>query len=1386
MARVRINWNLIIVLVLAIIAVAVTGLGLRKYHRKQRAEVGLTEGLLAYENGQWEEAAGFLGQYLSINPGDIDILIKYAQSQYQIQPFKREHLAQAINAYRVVLRLEDNELAANEIIKLYLQFGMPAEAELIARRFVEKTENGQIQQFLAISLVRQRKYEEAVDILMQLISQDPKQIIAFKLLGDIAEKQPEIAGAQAGEWFDKAVEKNPDSAQAYILRSTYLAKQGQIQAAIEDIEKAEQCDLSDVQMRLSLAAVWVQLGMYNRAQTHLETIKGIDPDNEELWYIWGVLASEMRDKQQIIRIAEEGLQHLDPENYGFLALAAELFVQSDQIQRARECVSQLNEAEAERATILYLEGLIAKATMDWAGAIQKWQRSIQLGFSSEMVYLNLVDTLEQINNRPMAIQILRRYLSQSGESFKGRLKLAEILARDRRWQEALDQAAAAAQENPTNLEAKVLYLRCRIEVLDEIRETEAAVLKTAIENLIRSNDLFPCRMLMFHLAMRQNNKAWAEQTLTEIEEKFGRSDQTILSKARLYMLQGKIAESILVLETAAKDSPDNSEIIQLLASAYSRNKQFEKCTDLLTTAYDQTSDPYKQRKYRLWLAEIMILEGKPDDAVQVYRQMAKENTSDIFARRQLLSFDRQSSTQEQIQQWIDEIKAAEGEDGWQWKYEQARTWCKTDDGFSRYYEQIVKMLNENLNLNADDQESRILLASCHERAGNVQLALSLYQDAMSRNVDNVEFVVAAVGAMYRAEEYRQAQDLLTRVSQSGVWDSRLAKYELQNSLRVGQDDNALSVLEEMVTQSPDDYDAKLSLSLLQIRNKDFSEAQKNIQEVIEARPDSVAAMTAMADLYLRWQKPQEALELCDRYLSENESLPAYTMKCHVLLNMGDIPGVLDGISRIQSKYGDDKDALLIVSRLYQSIDHTQESIAVLDRLLMQFGGDVAVQKQAALLFLNQQEPGRRKKGIELLESALQQRPMDVKLRIQKAMTLIQQDNGDAFEQARLILEQLIKEYPRLEVAWCALAKLSLQEQDSIHAMDYVLRGLFYLPESRPLLLFKAQAESMHSPMSAIASLKSLLEKEPQDTTVILMISLNYRRAGLRQEALNLLRESLSHPELKESVELQNELMVVLYELEQKEQAKEIYQKLAQQAGDSRVLASWLGLLAKDQLLEEIRDTFQKWIGTHPEQLESVLDIVISVVMTVDPSDENKIAEQIVKSELTQNPQSASACFAMAMLLHQTGRKIDAVPWYEKAIQIDPQSVIAMNNLAWILCTEKSEDHKALEIVEKGLAINPSYIDLIDTRGVIYMHLGEYEKAVDDFEQCEKMYLSANPNKTVSVYRLGECLMHLKKDREALFEFYKAKDLNAAKGGLSSEQLGQLEMIIQKLSKNSSQ
>jgi len=1375
----RINWKLIIVLILAVAALVVTGTGLRKYHRTKRSEMGLSQGLAAYEAGQWAQAATNLGHYLAVHTDDVEVLIKYGRSQARIKPLKQENLAQAINAYRAVLRFEDNQKAAVEIIGIYLLFEMPAEAELIARRFVQDDPDGQFRQMLATALTRQRKYEEAVDVLLELVSQKPDQVLAFQLLGEIAEKQPELNETPVRKWFDQAVEKNPDSAQAYILRSAYLMRLPDTAAALEDLEAAERCDLSDDRVRLSLAVSWIRQKQFFRAKTHLEAVEAATPSNEDLWHVWAMYAVKTHDPQEMKTVADKGLQSLGAENYTFLPVAAELYIQGQDAASAQECIAKLRQVQADHEVILYLEGLVAMAEIDWATAVQKWQQAIHLGYSSEMAYLNLARVYERIDNRPLAIQTLRHYIDQHTDSFNAHLRLAELYARQGRWREASEQSLLAAQIGTGGLEARLFYLRCQIEILPLNQDADKKVLMRRIQKQIQVVDSPKTRMLLFRLAFKLKEYELARTTLDQIEKQYGGSEQISLRRAELVMASGKASDGIAYLEEAVQKYPGVNEITRLLALSYNQNNQVDKSRQLLQEAYEKTTDPSQRRRCRLWLAELALLQDDKAEAVQIYSDMAQENASDIFVRRQLMALQYNQVDRKQLQQWIDQIKLAEGEKGWQWKFEQVRLWYSEED-FQRKYSQAVELLSSNLLLNADDQASRILLASCHEYAGNVQLALTLYREAVAGQPDNVDVIVAAVGAMYRAEDYSQAKKLLADAAVKGVWDPRLVQYELQNSLRLGQEDTVVAILERITANSPEDTDARLALALLQIRKGNYDQARKYIQELLAVEPDSIAAAAAMADLYLREQKPQEALKVCDAYLKKHDTLQAHIMRSQLLLLMDRPQDVLENIQTIEKKYPKDTKAILFVARLYQEIGQEEKSMELLNHLLTEAGDDFFVQKRAARVFLDQPSSEFQVKGKKFLEKALSQKPGDIQLRLKKVQLLLRDRNAVALDEADMILTQLVREYPKLEQAWAALGQVSLTKGNIGQAMDSLMRGLSYAPDSRLLLLMKAHLESMRSPTLAVNTLELLRGRYPQDIGIVVLLSQNYRRAGKASKAIGLLQKSLLDPAMAQSPRVKQELIAALWETGQTENAVQLYEQLIQQTEDPSVLLSWLRLREASVTPEEIRHLYQQWAAYHPNLALDVLTRVLDQMTKSKQPDALTAAQEMTEAILKQHPDSASACYAKAMLLHQMGHKEQAVSWYEKTLEVDPSQTVAINNLAWIFCTEKKDYKKALAFAERGLAIAPSYTDLIDTRGVIYMNMGHYKEAVKDFDQCSKMYFEDDPHRTASTFLLGKCLFLLDKKERSLLELLRARDQNSRTGGLSKDQADNLAELLGRL------
>jgi len=57
--------------------------------------------------------------------------------------------------------------------------------------------------------------------------------------------------------------------------------------------------------------------------------------------------------------------------------------------------------------------------------------------------------------------------------------------------------------------------------------------------------------------------------------------------------------------------------------------------------------------------------------------------------------------------------------------------------------------------------------------------------------------------------------------------------------------------------------------------------------------------------------------------------------------------------------------------------------------------------------------------------------------------------------------------------------------------------------------------------------------------------------------------------------------------------------------------------------------------------------------------------------------------------------------YRRTLSLEPNELVALSNLAWILCEKRGKYNQALELAQKGLQIAPKYIDLIDTLDVVH-------------------------------------------------------------------------------------
>ncbi|MHC5061272.1 MAG: tetratricopeptide repeat protein [Planctomycetota bacterium] len=1379
----KINWKLILVIVISLVVLSITAYGLRKWNRLNRAEAGLELGTRAYENSQWGEAAQQLGKYLGVEPDDTDALMKYAQAQFNIKPLKRDGISRAINAYRRVMRIDrTHSEAAIKLIDIYIQLNMPAEAELIATQHLENVSDNTVRRMLAKALIGQRKFAEAAHHLEEIIKNAPSEILAYDILGRLSDQQPNDFPVKAEHWYNQVVQKNPSAAQAYIIRGGFYMRHANRQKAIADLKQAESYDLSDISVRLNLAREFINARLFEEAKQHLETVYHTQPDTPLLWHIWATLALEENQKEQMQQIAQNGLKHLGTDSLVFMPVAAELFIRSGHFDRASDCIDELKQKEVGPATVAFCQGLMAEQQGQWAQAVKHWRNAIQLERQSESVQLALVSALVQLGDGQSAVRQLRTFLNQNETSYSGHLTFARFLADAGNWAEAAEHARIVLQLKPDSIEGRLVYLRARMQLLAQGEMSENTQMWKNIEADLAKlpiKDTPEAKLLEVKMALLQQRLSRAEQIMTELHKNYPANIKVALAKIDVLLAGNKVDQAVDELSNIVRTFPDSITAVQYLSSLLTQQKKFADSKHILEGALERTNSPQNKRRLELMLAEIHSVSGGPETAYNFLESVAAQMPDDIPIKRRMIDYGRTIQKSENLQPLVDQIRSIEGQDGWQWRYEQARLWL-TSDTFDEVYPQIVSLLKENLLSNPDDQKSRRLLAAAYERAGELQLAVSTYSEALSRLPEDIDLLVSTIAVMYKAGAYDQADSILAQAARQKLSHPLLSKLELYSYIRQGRLNPAGDILQQILAGTPEDKKSQFFLALLRMQQNRLDEAKELFNKLLRNEPDSFVLTSQLIELNLRQGKEDEALELCNKMVDRLNNASAYLLRGKTHLSLGQMQLAKEDMEKALEMEPDGVRTLMFKAQLHRSMGEIDEAVSTVRQVAALAPDNYQTQKQAAIILMASKDEQTRRRGIDFLDKALTLNPKDTELLFYKAQSLLLEGTGSSVGQAVSILTKVTNQQPEMPQAWAMLAELYLEQNEPALAMDWALQGLSHLPDDKILMLAKARCESARSPVLAIPTLKSLMEKHPDDSDVAVSLAGTYIMAGEPANAVTLLKSHLASAKSTDVAKMNIALAEAVYQSGNVEEAQKLFAQLyKKQPDNSAVILAHSRVLKKHKQWPTLITKVVNWHKGHPQDTIT-LRLITEGLATDQESGARETAENILRTIIDQDPQCFEALNALAILMHMSGRTSEAAELYEKVLKLDPDRTTALNNLAWILCRKQGKCEQALELVERGLKKNPDYIDLIDTGGIVNYELGQYDKAAEEFSKCIRLYSPKNRQVSGSYFNLAKTLIKQNLEIEAISNLEKALDLNIQIGGLSPADAAEARRLLDKL------
>jgi tetratricopeptide (TPR) repeat protein len=109
---------------------------------------------------------------------------------------------------------------------------------------------------------------------------------------------------------------------------------------------------------------------------------------------------------------------------------------------------------------------------------------------------------------------------------------------------------------------------------------------------------------------------------------------------------------------------------------------------------------------------------------------------------------------------------------------------------------------------------------------------------------------------------------------------------------------------------------------------------------------------------------------------------------------------------------------------------------------------------------------------------------------------------------------------------------------------------------------------------------------------------------------------------------------------------------------------------------------------------------------------------------------------MGRTLYHLGQYVDALKAYEKALEIDPKFIEALNNKGICIADSQGNYPEAIRLFKKVLEINPKRAATYADIGIALLRSGKYPEAVEAIEYFKKA-LELDPNNPTAREILGK-------------------------------------------------
>ncbi|WP_417547380.1 tetratricopeptide repeat protein [Marinobacter segnicrescens] len=811
-----------------------------------------------------------------------------------------------------------------------------------------------------------------------------------------------------------------------------------------------------------------------------------------------------------------------------------------------------------------------------------------------------------------------------------------------------------------------------------------------------------------------------------------------ITRAETYADQGQYRSAMLEVRNAVQKDPGNVDHVLVLAGIYNSIGAGEQATDLLEPWQEDHGD-----QVALPLARGYTLQGKhlsareALDGFQPQTDSAQREYDYLTAESQRLA----GNTEQAVSQLrsLQEAHPANAEI----TVALAKALLASGEANA-----AVNTLTQWTEQNGDNAEVLYLTGLAHYRMGNIDESTQVLTDATAAVPTSDIFLPVRRSILTLLSRSLTEQGRITEaqvynkiLAENTSSDTRERAESALEAILRGDMDTARTTLEELIRQNPDNEQVALMLGTLRLQEGEREEAERLLAGNIDAETTPTPFLRAATIAQVDSGKREEALGTLSRAI-EARPKDVELLAMHGILALSLEEYKEAGVASLSKALELDRSRSrlrLALARHYMSEEQQEQALAQMRVAFTETPTDWTVtQSYLALLMYT----GREKEAEEVKESLLNgfaNEPPALLLASLAELRL-----GET-ETALNRLEKLTNDNPESALTHQALASAYQRTGNTDKALESLITAATLTPDSiRPLSEAARLYASTHTSEETISWLQELGTQRPEIQFNATVLAAQARiQQGRTKDARALLEKLPQNSREDTVVALTSQLLVT--EAEQAAQAKD-WETARAKAGEVATLQPGnvnLALLPARyaamegntdsalSTLNEVEATFGEQPATvrsraqllmlaeRPDEAMVTLEnyyqdsenpAILADLIQLSRSEAPDKVDSLTEQWVERQPASPAAHLARADHLMSKGLDAQALPRYEQVLELQPNNVRAMNNLAWLL--RENDRPRALGLASQAAQLAPESAAVQDTYGWL-LHLdGQHEQAVE--------------------------------------------------------------------------